>query len=190
MTGYEVSPAALKEAAEGIRKAMAELKSIGNAELADSGRGITSMEMGDGTAGHAGVAKAFSDFCERWEWGVRDLIQTGSVIADDLEGTGTLYAKAEQFAVDALKRVAFDAIGDPHADSGRAADMSWQQIGDQLTPDLSADSFQKAQQEMGQTWERTGEDLARNNTASQLGRMMNGEDVIGEELGGLREIVN
>ncbi len=190
MTGYEVSPTALKEAAEGIRKAMAELKSIGNAELADSGRGITSMAMGDGTAGHPGVARAFDDFCERWEWGVRDLIRTGSAIADDLEGTGTIYAKAEQLATDALKRVAFDSYGDPHADSASSADMSWQQIRDQSTPDVSADSFQKAGDQMGQTWQRTGEDLARNNSASQIGRMLSGEDVIGEELGGLREIGN
>ena len=190
MTGYEVSPAALKEAAEGIRAAIGELKSIGNAELADSGRGITTMEMSDGTAGHAGVAKAFADFCERWEWGVRDLIQTGGKIADDLEGTGTIYDKAEQFAADAFKRIAFDTVGDPHADSAQSANMSWQQIGDQLTPDVSAASWRKTGDDAAQTWQRTGEDLARNNGISQVTRMLSGEDVIGQEAAGLREIVN
>lgn len=190
MTGYEVSPTALKEAAEGIRAAIGELKSIGNAELADTGRGITSMEMSDGTAGHAGVASAFHDFCERWEWGVRDLIQTGRAIADDLEGTGSIYQQAEQFAVDAFKRIAFDVTADPHADSAQSANMSFEQIADQAKPDFSPESAAKAATDIEQTWQRTGEDLAQNNSVSQIARMMNGEDVIGEELGGLREIVS
>jgi hypothetical protein len=53
--------------------------------------------------------------------------------------------------MDALKRMAFDSCGDPHADSASSATMSWQQIGD---PDVSADSFQKAGDQMGQTWQR------------------------------------
>jgi uncharacterized protein YukE len=190
VTGYEVSPDALKEAAEGIRKAIGALKEIGNAELADAGRGVTAMEMPDGTVGHAGLAKAFDDFCERWEWGVRDLIQAGGQIADDLEGTGTIYAKAEQVATDLLKRLAVDAEGDPHADSAKAKDESWQQIADGMKPDSSPESFEKAKDDMAKTWQRTGEDLVRNNGISQIARVLGGEDVIGQELGGLKEIVS
>lgn len=190
MTGYEVSPDALKEAAEGIRKAIGALKEIGNAELADAGRGVTTMEMGQGTVGHDGLATTFGDFCARWEWGVRDLIQAGGRIADDLEGTGTIYAKAEQVATDLLKRLAVDTMGDPHADSSKAKDQSWQQIGDGLKPESSPESFNKARDDMASTWQRTGEDLVRNNGISQVARMLGGADVIGQELGGLKEIVS
>ncbi|MFI1283053.1 hypothetical protein ACH4U5_20245, partial [Streptomyces sp. NPDC020858] len=69
----EVSPAAVKNIQDGLRKAIAELRESGDAAGASMGAGFSDLSMTGMEAGHAGLAADFESFCERWEWGVRSL---------------------------------------------------------------------------------------------------------------------
>ena len=53
--GYEVSPALLKEAADGINEAIDLLKDLGVEGTADAGRGFSNLELTGEQLGHAGV---------------------------------------------------------------------------------------------------------------------------------------
>ncbi|WP_258044861.1 hypothetical protein [Streptomyces sp. SM11] len=80
----EVSPAAVKNIQDGLRKAIAELRETGDAAGASMGSGFEDLSMTGMEAGHMGLATDFEDFCERWEWGVRSLVQNASALAGNL----------------------------------------------------------------------------------------------------------
>lgn len=81
MAGYQVDPALLREAAQGINDTISALKSVGISEAADVGRGFSGLELTGLQAGSQDVRQAFSGFCERWSWGVRALVRDGNEIA-------------------------------------------------------------------------------------------------------------
>ncbi|MFG2876048.1 hypothetical protein ACGFYU_13750 [Streptomyces sp. NPDC048337] len=157
----EVSPTAVKNIQDGLRKAIAELRETGDAGGASMGSGFEDLSMTGMEAGHMGLATDFEDFCERWEWGVRSLIQNASALAGNLGiAAGTVWEE-DQYVQGAFKVAANAAYGNPHASEDEIEKKSWGDIfsADVYKPDYSAESFQKGAQDIKQTWSDTGDKL-------------------------------
>lgn len=160
---YGVNPDDLKKTADGINATIGELKGLGIAESGEVGRGFSQISLRGMQVGHQGLERAFSDFCERWSWGVRTLVQDGSEIAARLHLSAGEYHDAEQYAIGTLKDAANAAVGDPHKSDGAVEQESWSEIGHDANPlnaDYSAESWDKAGQDMSHTWRSEGRDLS------------------------------
>lgn len=176
----EVSPAAVKNIQDGLRKAIAELRETGDAGGASMGSGFGELSMTGMEAGHMGLATDFEDFCERWEWGVRSLVQNASTLARSLGiAAGTVWEE-DQYLQGAFKVAANAAYGNPHANEDDIEKKSWGDIfrADVYKPDYSAESFEKARQDMGQTWSDTGDKL------TSSGRIGSLKDLLDQSGGG------
>ncbi|MFJ8665142.1 hypothetical protein [Streptomyces sp. NPDC093600] len=161
---------AVKNITEGLRGAVAELREIGSAGGASMGAGFESLSMTGMEAGHADVAGHFEDFCERWEWGVRALVQNASSLAAGLGiAAGTLWEE-DQYLQGAFKVGANSLYGNPHANEDDIEQKAWGDIfsADVYKPDYSPESFVKAQQNIDATWQATGENLKNNGAIGSL----------------------
>ncbi|MGK4584396.1 hypothetical protein [Kitasatospora sp. HPMI-4] len=175
--GYQVDPEALKLTAAGINDAIAELKSIGMAEGAEVGRGFTELELTGMQLGNQDVKKAFDEFCERWSWGVRALVQAGNEIADKLHLSAGIYHDQEQYVSGVAKDVANAALGDPNLTREQVEGRSWgktlsdnpyTQVRD---ADYSAKSFQDQAVHSAATWKNEEADLLSNTNVEALAMM-------------------
>ncbi|MEU2834832.1 hypothetical protein ACIP46_40385 [Streptomyces lavendulae] len=113
---------------------------------------MTGME-----AGHAGLATDFEDFCERWEWGVRALVQDASALAANLGiAAGTVWEE-DHYLQGAFKVGANAAYGNPHASEDEVEEKAWGDIfrADVYKPDYSQKSVEKSAEDIGQTWSDT-----------------------------------
>ncbi|MET9695389.1 hypothetical protein ABZY31_00430 [Streptomyces sp. NPDC006529] len=157
-----VAPEAVKKIQDGLRAAVGELRESGaDAGGASMGAGFSSLSMTGMEAGHAGLATDFEDFCEKWEWGVRSLIQDASTLAQALGiSAGTLWEE-DHYVQGALKVAANSAYGNPHASEDEIEEKEWGDIfrADVYKPDFSAESFQKSGEDIKNTWSQTGEKL-------------------------------
>lgn len=158
----EVSPAAVKNIRDGLRAAIGELRDSGDAAGASMGAGFGNLSMTGMEAGHAGLATDFEDFCERWEWGVRSLVQNASALAGNLGiAAGTVWEE-EQYVQGAFKVVVnAAAFGNPHASEDEIEQKSWGDMfsADTYRPDYSAESFEKSGEDIKKTWSDTGDKL-------------------------------
>src|ERR1035438_5739792 len=82
--GFSVDRTTLQGTAQGIDNTIGALKGLGFDEEADAGRGFSGLELSGLQAGDGGVQRAFGDFCARWSWGVRSLVQDGNQFASRL----------------------------------------------------------------------------------------------------------
>jgi hypothetical protein len=131
--GFTVDRNALMETAQGINDTIAALGKLGFDEEADVGRGFGGLALSGLQVGDAGLQAAFGEFCGRWEWGVRALVQDGNQIAQRLGLTAGAYSNAEQKVIDSIKDVVDAAAGDPHMSDAQAANASWSQDAAQVT---------------------------------------------------------
>lgn len=162
--GYDVSPEILTNAAKGIADVINELTELGVAQTANQGRGLELMVMFRTTIGHDGLTEAWGDFLQRWEYGVRGLVQEGDKFANKLHDAGIGYEHHDIGASEIFKRAAFDLAGDPRGDSAQAMEMSWGQLGDAtvgrlIDPDYSPESFENAGQDAIAAAEQAGDDI-------------------------------
>jgi hypothetical protein len=125
--GFSVDRAALREAAQGINDTIAGLRGLGLDEEAETGRGFSALALSGEQAGHAGLQRAFGDFCGRWSWGVRSLVQDGSQFAARLGISAGIYADTESYLAGVAKDVIDAAAGDPHSSDAQAERGSWSQ---------------------------------------------------------------
>jgi hypothetical protein len=123
--GFSVDRAALTATARGINDTIGSLKGLGLDETAEAGRGFSGLALTGPQAGHAGLASAFGDFCDRWSWGVRALVQDGSQFAARLGLNAGIYADTEQYLTRVAKNLTVAVAGDPHLTDGQAAQASW-----------------------------------------------------------------
>ncbi|MGE5286066.1 MAG: hypothetical protein ACM3ML_02470 [Micromonosporaceae bacterium] len=79
--GFTVNRAALTATAKGISDTIGALKKIGIDEKAETGHWFSGLSLRGLQVGHSGLHVAFGDFCDRWSWGVRSLVQDGTEIA-------------------------------------------------------------------------------------------------------------
>lgn len=161
--GYQVNPDALKETGKGINDAINELKSIGIAESGEIGRGFSNISLSGMQVGHEGLQQAFDDFCERWSWGVRTLVQDGNEIAQRLHLAAGEYHDLEQYGAGVFKDLAGDLVADPHKTDEQFEKGSWGDIGHDANPlnaDYSAASFKKLGTDASKTWRTEARDLS------------------------------
>jgi hypothetical protein len=157
-----IDPKSLKQITDGLRGAIGELREVASDTEAIMGAGFQSLSMTGMEAGHKGLADDFEDFCERWEWGVRALVQDASALADRVGlSAGTMWEE-EQYIHGTLKVAANSLIGNPHLSEDEVEKMSWGQVADvteTYRPDWSGDSFRQAGEDIEQTWKDTGREV-------------------------------
>ncbi|MFB7787342.1 hypothetical protein ACFC1D_32110 [Streptomyces vinaceus] len=153
----EVSPAAVKNIRDGLRAAISELRESSDAAGASQGAGFGDLSMTGMEAGHGGLATDFEDFCERWEWGVRALVQDASTLAGNLGiAAGTVWEE-EQYIHGAFKVAVNAGYGNPHATEDEIEQKSWGDIfsADVYKPEYSQESFEKGAEDIKKTWSDT-----------------------------------
>lgn len=151
--GFRVDPAALNGIGKGIDGAISELKTLGIDASAEQGRGFDELEMSAAEVGHEGLSDALTAFCDRWQWGVRTLVQDGSEFAHRIGLAAGSYWDQEKYAQDLLHEVVGDVVGNPHETGEQFASQSLGQIaGAALHPDYSSESWQRAGNHMAAQW--------------------------------------
>ena len=123
--GFSVDQAALNATAQGINNTIGALKGLGIDETGEEGRGFSLLSLTGLQAGQADLASAFGDFCDRWSWGVRSLVQDGNQFAARLGLSAGVYYDTEQYLTGVAKNVTVAVAGDPHLTDGQAAQASW-----------------------------------------------------------------
>ncbi|MFI5678786.1 hypothetical protein [Streptomyces cellulosae] len=162
--GMDIQASGLNAIAKGINLALAELKELGADSFAGQGRGFSELGLSGLDVGHDELKSAFTSFCERWEWGVRALVEEGNLFAHHVGlAAGTLY-ETDQYVDGFLKIGANSLIGNPYASEDEASQMGWGQIAgsglDSLkNPDYSKESFDEAWANSKQGWKDAGRDL-------------------------------
>ncbi len=173
-----VDPTALQQAAKGIDGVIEGLSGapVIGSYSGQTGRGFNDLELSGRQMSKSTAKSAMDDFCERWEWGMRALVQTANDIAHKLKLGVGMYEKQEQYNANALKDFANDLVGDPslQKESVRDADgniitrgtddMSAGELvdynKDRLThPDVSAESFAAVKDEVDANLESMKNDL-------------------------------
>ncbi|GGS28627.1 hypothetical protein GCM10010269_79210 [Streptomyces humidus] len=165
---------------QGVGATIDELGELGGATGSVTGKGFSGLSMTGMEAGHHGLSVDFEDFCERWEWGVRALVGDASALANRLGLAAGTQWEHDQYVAGALK-VGVNSVmgGNPHATEEEITRQNWGDVitPDSLDPDWSAESWDRAGQEMEQTWKDTGRTVL---TEGQGGRR---SEVLNDALG-------
>lgn len=175
----KVDKASVQRITNGLRAAMAELKEVGSGTGSLLGKGVSGMSMTGMEAGHHGLSVDFEDYCERWEWGVRALVQDANTIAAKLGLAAGLIWEEDQYLQGTFKVAVNSLVGNPHASEDEVVKQSWGEMFDpsRMTPDYSPESFRRAADEAEQTWKDTGRALLTEGTGGQRTSALN--DLIG-----------
>ncbi|MER7198489.1 hypothetical protein CG723_38355 [Streptomyces sp. CB01635] len=151
---------------EGITLVLAELKETGAIGTAGAGRGFDGISLSGMKLGHSDLTSAFESFCERWEWGVRTLVNEGNDFAEGVGlAAGTLH-ETDQYVDGALKVGVNSVIGNPYASEEDVSKMSY---GDLVKhnaladPDYSKKSSDEADAIIRQGWKDAARDAATSN---------------------------
>ncbi|MFI8960481.1 hypothetical protein ACIGO8_00070 [Streptomyces sp. NPDC053493] len=170
MTGGEPDLAASKEAlnqiATGLTGVLAELKELGMVGEAGMGRGFSDLGLTGMETGHDGLSSSLKTYCERWEWGVRSLVQKGSLYAKLTGLSAGTFHEQEQYIGGAFKVLTNSAMGNPYASEDEITKKDW---GDVLSSntfthirdaDYSQESFDRAGDNIEQAWKNTAWDVS------------------------------
>jgi hypothetical protein len=179
----KVDKESVQQITNGLRAAVSELRDVGSGTGAVLGTGFSDLSMTGMEAGHHGLSVDFEDFCERWEWGVRALVQDANTIAAKLGLAAGLIWEEDQYVEGTFKIAVNSAVGNPHASEDDIVKQNWGDVftPDYLSPDYSAESFEKAADEAGQTWKDTGRALVTEGLGGQRASALN--DLIGVDQG-------
>jgi hypothetical protein len=182
--GFGVDPQRLQATGEGIDAVISELETLGLGAAARTGNNFGNLALDGMQLGHAGLTQAMSEFCDRWSWGVRGLVQEGSKLALGLGLAAGTYHENEKYNEGVLKDLLGSLAGDPHATEEQLEAGSFNDIIDSasVTPDHSAESMDKALAHMGTTWTNTGADVVdtavdRLNTPSRIASAVTGQQL-------------
>jgi hypothetical protein len=144
----------------GLRAAIGELGEVGDSTGSVMGKGFSHLALTGMEAGHHGVSEDFGDFCDRWDWGVRALIQDASEIAARLGLAAGTQWEEDQYLGGSLKVLANSALGgNPNASEEDIEKQGWKDVLTPDAPDYSGKSFEDAADQAGQTWKDTGRSL-------------------------------
>jgi hypothetical protein len=161
---------------QGVGATIDALGDLGGATGSVMGKGFSELSMTGMEAGHHGLSVDFEDFCERWEWGVRALVSDASEIANRLGLAAGTQWEHDRYVEGALK-VGLNSVmgGNPHASEEEITRQNWGDVftPDYLNPDWSAESFDRAGQEMAQTWKDTGRTVLTEGQGGRQSRLLN-----------------
>ena len=158
--GYAVDRTALAEAAQGLNDVISDLSGLGIDETGEVGRGFSDLALSGLQVGDSDLASAFGDFCDRWSWGVRTLVQDGNQFAQRLGLSAGLYNDVENQVTGAIKDVVVAGVGDPHMTDQQAAAASWSEDAAGITGAKTPESSmtpQQAAEAMKQQWDGVGQ---------------------------------
>ncbi|MEU0068912.1 hypothetical protein ABZ027_05060 [Streptomyces sp. NPDC006332] len=162
--GKDIKAAGLDGIAKGINLTLEELKELGADSVAGQGRGFAELALSGLDLGHEDLKSAFSSFCERWEWGVRALVEEGNLFAHHVGlAAGTLY-ETDQYVGGTLKIAANSLAGNPYLSEDEAAKQDWSDIAtsgldSMKNPDYSKESFAQAWDNSKQGWNDAARDV-------------------------------
>ncbi|MFF8610584.1 hypothetical protein ACF06X_32240 [Streptomyces sp. NPDC015346] len=153
---------ALEQIASGIDKAHGELKDLSIGQQAITGRGFSELSLSGVQLGHQGLAEQFGTFCDRWGWGVRDLMQKANLFTAALGVSAGAFGEQERYVKDTIK-IATNAVnGNPHLSEDEVKQKSWDEISSQRPTDGAdwrPESFREANAEVEQIWRDTAYDV-------------------------------
>jgi len=158
--GFAVNRAALAETAQGLNDVIGALDGLGFEETGEVGRGFSGLALTGLQAGDGNLASAFGNFCDRWSWGVRALVQDGNQFAQRLGLSAGLYSDVENEVTGAIKDVVVAGAGDPHMTDQQAAAASWSQDAAGVTGARTQGgsmTWQQAGQAAEAQWEGVGQ---------------------------------
>ncbi|NJQ01911.1 hypothetical protein [Streptomyces zingiberis] len=157
-----ISRQAVELITKGLTAAIGELKEVGDGTGALQGSGFAELALAPMEAGGAELADPFEQFCDRWEWGVRALVQDANELAARLGLAAGLLHEEDAYWGTTFKVTANAvlATGNPHATEEELGQQGWLDIVTPDAPDYSADSFRQAGEDMRQTWLDTGRSVA------------------------------
>lgn len=186
MSGFEdlrFDQESVRRITEGLRAAVGELRDVGTGTGAVLGKGFSELAMTGMESGHHGLSADFEDFCERWEWGVRALVQDANTIASTLGLAAGLVWEEEQYIQGTFKIAVNAAVGNPHASEEEITGQSWGEVftPDYLSPDYSAESFRQSGDEAAQTWRVTGRTVLTEGQGGRQSRILNELLGVGQE---------
>lgn len=170
--------AAMDAIASGINGATGELKGIGTPGAASVGRGFSELSLSGMETGHEGLTSSFKEFCDRWEWGVRALLQDAGEFAERVGLAAGYYHEGDTYVSNTFKVVANAGMGNPHLTEDQVEHMSWGQVGADnpftqvRDADYSAESLRRTGENAEQVWSKTAEDVedsVRTGGATPLG---------------------
>ncbi|WP_326688582.1 MULTISPECIES: hypothetical protein [unclassified Streptomyces] len=147
---------------KGLKGAIDELKESGGSSTSSlQGAGFEELALSGMEAGHSGLAGDFEDFCEKWEWGVRALVQNANALAKKLGLSAGMSYEEDQYAAGTVKVALNSALlsGNPHASEEEIAKQSYGDIVMPDAPDWSKESWDKAGDDISQDWKDTGREL-------------------------------
>lgn len=175
-----IDPDSVRRITTGLNEAIGELGEVGDATGSVLGKGFSQLAMTGMEAGHHGLSVDFEDYCERWEWGVRALVQDANAIAAKLGLAAGLVWEEDRYVETSLK-YGLNAVagGNPYASEDEIGKQSWGDVAkpDWLDPDYSAKSFEQAGDEAVQTWKDTGRSLLTEGRGGMQSDVLN--DVLG-----------
>ncbi|MFF4740318.1 hypothetical protein ACFY2W_31195 [Streptomyces sp. NPDC001262] len=161
----EANKEALDGITRGINATIGELKSIGTPGEAAVGRGFSELSLSGLESGHEGLTSALDDFCDRWEWGIRALLQDANAFAERVHLSAGYYHEVDSYLSGTMKVVANAGMGNPHLSEEQVGNMSWGQVASDNAftqardADFSAGSVKQQAQNAERVWSRTADDL-------------------------------
>ncbi|MBD0422987.1 hypothetical protein H0H10_28185 [Streptomyces sp. TRM S81-3] len=184
--GNDLAAIGLDEIAKGLTLALGELKELGMVGEAGVGRGFGDVALSGLELGAEGLTSTFGSFCERWEWGVRSLINEGNGFALKTGlAAGTFY-ETDQYVEGALKVGANSLMGNPYASEEEITGKDWGEVlsNNVVTQvrdaDWSKESFEQAWENSAQGWRDAGRDVM---TSESMGLPGLGPERVRESLG-------
>ncbi len=159
----EASSESLGQITKGLNAAIGELKELGGLGESNAGRGFAAIELTGMDTGHDGLTSAFKSFCERWEWGVRTLIQDGNEFAHRVHLSAGMYYEQDKYLEGTFKVVVAGFGSDPTLTDEQVEKMSMKEIADHgnfANVDYSGKSFEKSFDHIAETDKAVAKDWA------------------------------
>lgn len=172
----DVSKQALGQIAKGITDTLGELKELGMVGSASMGRGFSDLALSGMETGHEGLTASMKTFCERWEWGVRSLVQQGNQFAFDVGLSAGVMHEQDQYIQGSFKVLTNAGLGNPYASEQDVIDKDWGEVLSDnpytqiRDADYSKESFDRANENSKEAWKSTVRDV--NSSDMLLGNQM------------------
>ncbi|GAA2677465.1 hypothetical protein [Streptomyces lunalinharesii] len=154
-SGYRTDPEAFEQLTKGITAAISELKELGFDIEAQLGRGFDRLSLDATECGDDGLASVFSSFCDRWGWGVHNLMQEANDFSKKLGLTAGNYYEQEQYASDILKQGVNAAVGDPNKTAEELHGTSWSKLGNDTVDAYTKWDWDPNSQASHESYQRT-----------------------------------
>ncbi|MBT2401221.1 hypothetical protein [Streptomyces sp. ISL-100] len=164
--GYRADTESLGEITKGINLAMDELKELGFDVDANLGRGFDDLQLAGLELGDKPLQEIFAEFCDRWGWGVRTLMQDANTFAAGLGLNAGLYHEEERYNANTFKTVWNQVAGNPYASQEEIESQSVKEtilkgnaIGHFMDADYSAQSIVEAERQKNEANDQLAEDF-------------------------------